>query len=190
MKKLLLLITLLSNICFSQQVIQFCNDDTLKMVTYSTDAGKNGTYYWSVDGTPYMSNESSVQVTWTSQDKGQHTLMVYFDDEISCSSDPVTLTIVVDVCEESEMFAPNCFTPNGDMSNNTWMVKGQNYFDGYVYIVNRWGEMVFESYNLEIGWDGTYNGSLCPDGVYIFILIWKDSKGFLHQQTGQISLFR
>jgi len=36
-------------------------------------------------------------------------------------------------------------------------------------IFNRWGEIIFESYNAQVGWDGTYgNGEICQDGVYVW----------------------
>jgi gliding motility-associated-like protein len=35
-------------------------------------------------------------------------------------------------------------------------------------IFNRWGEQVFASDDLGIGWDGYYKGQLCPDGHYVY----------------------
>ena len=35
-------------------------------------------------------------------------------------------------------------------------------------IVNRWGEIVWESFDASANWDGTYNGKICPDGVYFY----------------------
>jgi len=37
-------------------------------------------------------------------------------------------------------------------------------------IFNRWGELIFESYNPDVGWDGTYDGIMVDDGVYVWQL--------------------
>ena len=190
MKQLLFLL-LFANISFSQQIIKLC-DDSSRYVTYSTDnkTGLPGSYYWSVDNGPYVYNGSTYGITWSTENKGDHTLTVYFESDGLCPSEPVSLNITVEVCELTVMWAPNVFTPNGDAVNNTWTVHGENYSNGYLYIVNRWGETVFESYNLNVGWDGTYGETPCSEGVYIYILSWRDSSNKLHQQTGQISLIR
>jgi gliding motility-associated-like protein len=41
-------------------------------------------------------------------------------------------------------------------------------------IFNRWGEVIFESNNASVGWDGTYGGNLCPDGTYIYQIYFKE----------------
>lgn len=74
------------------------------------------------------------------------------------------------------LFVPNAFTPDGDARNNTFKVSLTGDFDGQsfnMYIFNRWGEMVWESHDPEIGWDGTYNGTLVPDGSYTWTIDFK-----------------
>jgi gliding motility-associated-like protein len=41
-------------------------------------------------------------------------------------------------------------------------------------IFNRWGEVIFESNNALIGWDGTYSGEVCQDGTYIWQITFKE----------------
>ena len=45
---------------------------------------------------------------------------------------------------------------------------GIDIYDYHLTIYNRWGEILFESYNLATGWNGTYGGEIVPDGVYIW----------------------
>jgi gliding motility-associated-like protein len=89
---------------------------------------------------------------------------------------------------------PNTFTPNGDELNQTWhpvITSGIDENDFNLTIYNRWGELIWESYDIYSGWDGTYNGKICPEGVYFYIGTCKDSKSlnkFLIQ--GHITLIR
>jgi gliding motility-associated-like protein len=63
-----------------------------------------------------------------------------------------------------------------------------DFFDFRVY--NRWGEELFYSQDANIGWNGTYNGKKCPDGVYVFLLKLKDNNGLLKIYRGTFTLLR
>jgi gliding motility-associated-like protein len=67
----------------------------------------------------------------------------------------------------SDLATPNIFTPNGDNRNDTFFIPHLCQFDPYLmHIYNRWGQLVFESTDIEKGWDGLYNGEPQPSGVY------------------------
>lgn len=67
-------------------------------------------------------------------------------------------------------WVPNTFTPDGDQFNQFFRPVLYSGYDPYEYdllIFNRWGQLIWESDNSSIGWDGYYNdGRKCPDGVY------------------------
>jgi gliding motility-associated-like protein len=69
---------------------------------------------------------------------------------------------------------PNAFTPDGDLYNESFLpvfTAGVDPYDYHLTIFNRWGEILFESYNLEVGWDGHFGGGgLVEDGVFIWQL--------------------
>jgi gliding motility-associated-like protein len=75
-------------------------------------------------------------------------------------------------------YIPNSFTPDGDQYNQvflpifTYGIDPSNYS---LEIYNRWGELIFESKNPAIGWDGTYstNGIQCQNGLYLYKIIIK-----------------
>jgi gliding motility-associated-like protein len=49
--------------------------------------------------------------------------------------------------------------------------------DGYsLLIFNRWGELLFESHDISVGWDGTYKGELVQDGTYTWKITAKNKK--------------
>ena len=80
---------------------------------------------------------------------------------------------------------PNCFTPDGDELNNFFHpVFGSkvDYYDFHLEIFNRWGELLFESYDVNMGWDGSYHGSLVNDGTYS----WRIQFGLLGSDKDEI----
>lgn len=65
---------------------------------------------------------------------------------------------------------PNVFTPNGDGINDVFFITSTELTDFRLFIVNRWGEVIFETNDPNQGWDGTSNGKKCSDGVYFYTL--------------------
>lgn len=75
------------------------------------------------------------------------------------------------------VWVPNTFTPDGDEFNNQFkpVFSKDRMIENYnLMIYNRWGEVVFESHNPEIGWDGTYHGEFVKDGTYTWTIDVKD----------------
>jgi gliding motility-associated-like protein len=192
MKSILLGFFLIINaFAFSQQqVLTLCDEDTMSVFTYSTSAGTAGTYFWSIDGNPPIIGSTSYSIIWGYYGSGYHTISVDFYDDAECPAEPVSITVKVELCASTTMWAPNCFTPDGDENNNVWVPVGTNVRDPYFFIVNRWGNLLFESYDLNVGWNGTYGGNECQDGVYVYVLRWRDWAGKSYQQYGHLTLLR
>ena len=75
-------------------------------------------------------------------------------------------------------YVPNTFTPDNDEFNQTFQpvfTAGFDPYDFQIIIFDRWGELIFESFNADEGWDGTYNGKLVPDGTYTWKIEFKTS---------------
>ncbi|MFM9944304.1 MAG: PKD domain-containing protein, partial [Bacteroidia bacterium] len=70
----------------------------------------------------------------------------------------------------SRIFAANAFTINGDNINETFDIKGLYIRDYNIKIFTRWGELIFESNDMNVDWDGYYNGQLCQMDAYIWII--------------------
>ncbi len=89
------------------------------------------------------------------------------------STKEVTITTQ---CENGEVFIPNTFTPNGDGMNDRFYVSATGIEKvTKMMIYNRWGELVYERYNIQandpsVGWDGQFKGIvLTPDVFYYYI---------------------
>ena len=80
--------------------------------------------------------------------------------------------------EEPIVYIPNTFTPDGDQYNHVFVpvfTSGYDPFNYEMLIFNRWGEVVFESHDVNVGWDGTFgvNGTDAQDGAYTYKIIYK-----------------
>jgi gliding motility-associated-like protein len=77
-----------------------------------------------------------------------------------------------------EYFIPNAFSPNGDGLNDVFRVFALYKNITFKMVVcDRWGQLVFESDNVDKVWDGTFGGQYCPPASYIWIV----NIGFLGQ---------
>ena len=77
-------------------------------------------------------------------------------------------------------YIPNAFTPDGDPFNPTFRPLFPVGFDPYNYnmlIYNRWGELVFETDQDNVGWDGKYQGEYVQEGLYIWKLFYNTANG-------------
>ncbi len=87
---------------------------------------------------------------------------------------------------------PNCFVPNGDGLNDILIPYGTSWVsENYSFrIYNRWGQLLFKTNDITVGWDGKEKGSLCPNDAYYYIIEVKDYYGKEHQFKGHITLLR
>jgi gliding motility-associated-like protein len=110
---------------------------------------------------------------------GQYYITLLATNNNGLCRDSVDAYITIN--DELIYYVPNAFTPDGDAFNNTFTPVFTSGFDAYDYhltVFNRWGEIIFESYNAAIGWDGTYpnGGELCQDGVYVWRIEFGETK--------------
>lgn len=96
---------------------------------------------------------------------------------------------------------PTAFTPNpllssggyydmSSLTNDVFFPYSTGVISYHIQIFDRWGELIFESSNIEIGWDGYYKGKLCQEGVYFYTASAKLNDGSDFNQKGDISLLR
>ncbi len=100
-----------------------------------------------------------------------------------------SIQLVVD----QQVYVPNAFTPD-ESSNSIFKVEGENIdrYGFHLAIYNRWGEIVFESFDMDSGWDGTYHGQRAMAGVYIWKVEagLKSSPGEVNDFSGHVTLLR
>lgn len=121
-----------------------------------------------------------------------HTYIVTGSTPNGCvGTDTVIISMYIDC---SNLSLPSMFSPNdeGPVENNTFGLLGQYpCIDEYqLMIFNRWGELVFETIDYRIQWDGNYHGAPQNSGVYVYRLKIKTIEGNEIKKAGNITLVR
>jgi len=94
------------------------------------------------------------------------------------------------ICGDVYIFVPNAFSPNADNINDKVFVRGLNLTEIDFKIFDRWGELVFETTDQTIGWDGTFKGKLLDPDVYVYHLRAVCFDGQENLIKGNITLMR
>lgn len=91
-------------------------------------------------------------------------------DGICQRSDTVLVKVYDFICDEPFVYVPNAFTPDGDLNNDILYVRGELVQEMVFRVYDRWGELVFESFDRSQGWDGTFRGKLLDPDTYDYYL--------------------
>lgn len=86
---------------------------------------------------------------------------------------------------------PNAFTPNGDGHNDVFRIPPGVQFDLREFdIFDRWGNRIFSTANINMGWDGTYNGHSATPGTYVYLISGRFPSGKSVLLKGTVILIR
>jgi gliding motility-associated-like protein len=109
-------------------------------------------------------------------------------DDIGCR-DTIGLTTI----PPTAIFIPTSFTPNGDGVNDLFFAQGANIEEFEMRIFDRWGDLVFESFDIDTKWDGSVNGGdyFGANAVYNYIIKYRgeEDEDFT-ERTGFITITR
>jgi gliding motility-associated-like protein len=118
----------------------------------------------------------------------EYTVTLMVTAENGCT-DTDTLTIYLD--NDLLIYVPNAFTPDDDYYNQTFRPIIASIIDQYHLIIfDRWGEILFESYDKNVGWDGTYGGNKVQDGTYTWQIIVSTNGTYKISKSGHVSVIR
>ena len=148
-------------------------------------------YFWDFDdnttSTEQNPNHNYVDVT--------ENLLVTLTASTSLGcSDEYQLNIPV--IAEPIYYLPNTFTPDEDEHNQTWQAIFTTGFDPHSFhlaVFNRWGELIWETYDATQAWDGTYgpDGAKVPAGIYIWKLQFEPKENDYRKiVSGHLNLIR
>ena len=134
--------------------------------------GTSGTWHWG-DGTsnPFVPNQNEIHTFAGTQ--SSYKVMLSIRNEGNCTD-----TATENICYKDTViyYLPTAFTPNGDGINDRLDCAFWGTSEIQVRIINRWGEIVFESTENNITWDGNYNGNPCMEGTYAMVIEYKGNK--------------
>jgi gliding motility-associated-like protein len=118
--------------------------------------------------------------------------LIAYNNGYMCS-DTAYATIQVD--DVIIFYVPNAFTPDGNDYNNVWQpqfISGYDPYDYHCMVFNRWGEVVWESFDASASWNGQYSGSqIVQDGTYVWKINFKESMSAKHHQhVGHVTILQ
>lgn len=106
----------------------------------------------------------------------------------------ITQDIEVEELCPMRLFVPNAFTPNDDNLNETFKPVAVNFINYEIFIFNRWGELIYQSQDIESPWNGTYLGNPVQQDVYVWLIkisgLNNDLQNQKQQHTGTVTLYR
>lgn len=143
--------------------------------------------YWNFDNGYTVDNEWDAVGVF--QDSGLYNVTLTVLNELGCED---TDTLPFYVWEQETFFIQSAFTPNGDGRNDVFEIKQKGITEWHLQIYDRWGKLVFETYDVNDFWDGTHMNSGKPvqQGAYSYQidLVWY--RGTYFSRMGTITIFR
>lgn len=106
-------------------------------------------------------------------------------NQFGCKDTAVKVITII-----SDFQLPNIFTPNGDGTNDEFLPFTEGVTDYHLMIFDRWGELIFESRDVKVGWDGNFNGKPCQQDAYVWKAQVKFFDGRDLNKTGSITILR
>jgi len=113
------------------------------------------------------------------------------NDELGCGNEASVNVKVDSDCTIGEFEVPNMISPNGDGANDDFEIIAEGIAGiDLVRVYNRWGELVFESNDISIKWDGTHKGQPLNPGVYVYYLEGRCLDEAKFTRTGNITILK
>jgi len=139
-------------------------------------AGKYSSYTWQDGSTDsiYQSYNGGIVAILISNSKG-------------CEA---TDTMLIEEDCLGDILFPNSFSPNEDGLNELFLGTGNLISSFDLTIYNRWGQLMFSSNNIMVGWDGKVNGNPQAEGIYTFKAKYSLRTADMKEKYGKISLIR
>lgn len=150
-------------------------------------------YWWDFGDDSQSSTLTNPDHYFPDSDSGTYLITLVATSQYGC---PDTAYATVKVNEELLFYVPNTFTPDKDQYNEMFSPVFTSGFDPYDYtlfIYDRWGELIFESHDVSVGWHGTYGPDhiKCQDDTYTWKIVFKLKMSREHKVVvGHVNLLR
>lgn len=146
-------------------------------------------YEWSPEayGTNTLSNRFAANTVLSCNESGVYSFTVKGTDNNNCYE---TETVKVTIAYIPYVFMPTAFTPNGDGRNDILKPTTAGAARAVFKVFNRKGRVVFETNDLQSGWNGTYKGEPLDAGVYFWMIKVNEGNGLDKVYKGDVTLIR
>jgi gliding motility-associated-like protein len=128
-------------------------------------------------------------LTYTFEDTGSFEIRQVVQNEFGCID---SMSLFARVQDGFNLFVPNSFSPDGDGLNDYFKVYGQDIRSFNMKIYSRWGQLLYESNDLDSGWDGKtrLSDSVLPSGSYFYMIEVVDINYNSKQLEGIFTIYR
>lgn len=170
--------------------------NTVLTTTNLTTNGNTYVWYFGDGDSSFLFSPTHTYVT-----EGNYQITLIATSQFGCT-DTFNLPTLISAETYSEIQVPNAFTPNPNGPNEDGsydpassdndvfhpVVTGVKKFEMRIY--NRWGELLFHTQDVNVGWDGYYKGKMCTQDVYIWKINAETEDDKKIDRAGDVLLLR
>ncbi|MDX1653404.1 MAG: PKD domain-containing protein [Brumimicrobium sp.] len=156
--------------------------ENINFIDLSTSDFPLVSWLWDFDDGNFSVNQNT---SYNYSDGGDYEVMLVVEDSNGCIDTAKNIVHIY-----LPPIVPTGFSPNGDNNNDFLFVYGGPYETLDFKVYNNWGEVIFESNDASIGWDGKYKDVDQPIGVYVWTVKAVTNDGKVHELSGDTSLIR
>ncbi len=161
----------------NEQHVTFINCTSPNVVSWSWSLG---------DG----QSSTEWQPTHNYSGPGEYPVVLTVVDDNQCVD---SLSLMYIIREVPTFYLPSAFIPESDIAENRVFkpmgnsISEENY---EMLLFDRWGQLIFVSHSIGIGWDGRINGKYAPQGTYAYQIKYQDLEGLPYSVHGSVLLLR
>jgi gliding motility-associated-like protein len=188
-------VTLQDYVCVNEITAAFTPDPAEQPITNPVfdfiNQSQNATsFQWNFGDTSALSTQTHPEHSY--ENIGEYVVMLVASAQDGCTD---TAFQVIRVKDEVIFYVPNTFSPDGDGLNEVFipiLSSGYDRNTGYEFMIyNRWGELIFSTTSVGVGWEGNFNGNPVQIGTYTWVINFKSSmNNEIFRYTGHVNLLR
>ena len=142
-------------------------------------------YNWFFTDNDHKSSDKNSN--WFYRESGIYPVALVVSNAWGCA-DSIVKNIKVEA--DFHIYVPNAFTPNDDDLNEIFLPVGRGIKNYHLSVFNRWGILLFESSELQTGWDGSFRGEACKMDTYEWKINISSEGGETKEMKGHVNLMR
>ena len=144
-------------------------------------------YEWQMGNQEELFKNDKSPFEFAFEDPGRKEISLTAENIDGCAD---TARKALEIHPEEWLHVPNAFSPNDDGTNDKFIVSQNNLTDFEVVIKDRWGSEVYSSDDPDFEWDGTIDGEVAQEGVYLYYIQARGWSGESFNREGTLQLIR
>lgn len=157
-------------------------------VTFTNTSSAYTSLIWNMDDIDFLTSENPIYTFQLANNEPFAELIV---TNGTCTD---SLVLEIKLPEQILFYIPNSFTPNGDEFNNYFnpiITEGIVELSYHLAIYNRWGELLFESFDPAVGWDATFKNAYVQADTYSwFVNFTEKESGLQRKLSGHVTVIK